>query len=86
METGGRQGRVTGGARDATRLEPQVCFLFFFLLFFSCTNLYFRIYPTYDDEEGSRRVVMTKTGPNDASRVVWAISKFFFHSSVFYHH
>ena len=32
---------------------------------------------------GTGRLEMTKTGPNDASGVVWAISKFFF---IFYYY
>ena len=33
---------------------------------------------------GTRRMEMTKTGPNDARRVVWAIGKFFYISFVFF--
>ena len=29
----GRKGQITGGAQDMSRLEPQVCFYYYYLLF-----------------------------------------------------
>ena len=73
------------GARDATRLELQVCF-FIFYFFKTLTNnflLYIQLpyHPTTTTGglethqthlEPSLYLTMTTEGPNDAGRVVWA--------------
>jgi hypothetical protein len=55
---------------------------FYFFLSFSNTNICFVVYiniltDVLKSRGGSRKPALTITGPNDARRVVWAISKFF---------
>ena len=73
------------GARDVTRLEPLVCFLFY------STNDYTTT-PTNDNEdqdnlndnEDSDDSRYQQQGPNDALRVVWAICASFFSFVLFF--
>ena len=74
----GRQRRRDNGPNDAdASFGPLVSFFIFlrviliFSLFLGATNV-------FQGLDGFNRTVTTRTGPNDARCVVWAISKFFF--------
>ena len=77
------QGKLRRGERaQTTRIAsfgPLVS-VFFFSCFFSILNHFYRFYDNVevrmDTQEGTTR----KTSPNDAIRVVWAISACFFFS------
>ena len=60
---------------------PLVRFFLKNLLCFIVTNDCIRYYLS---TEGLGKAAATKTGPNDAKCIVWAIRKLFFFSFVFY--
>src|SRR5882762_5741326 len=70
------------GPNDATRVVWAMLVSFFISLgFFLLINVLLEIqivfYQLHDRETNGRRETR-RMGPNDAGRVVWAISKFFF--------
>ena len=87
---GARDARIIvgKGSNDARRVVWALgeCFLFHFVLFWILINVYvFKGCSLHTTRRGERRKAVAKRkGPNDASGVVWAISKFFFFSFRFY--
>ena len=77
------------GPNDTKHVIWAICksFLFFFNVF---TNILYLLQVLIHFIDCSKRriglelVAMTKTGPNDAKRVVWAICMFFLKISCFY--
>ena len=57
-------------------------FLSFFVLFYIPTNV---LYCVYEAQQVFGWAAMTKTGPNDARHVIWALSMYFFSFLVFLH-
>ena len=72
--------------RESRRLGHLVSFFFFFLFFFfTYTNHLTATIDTLKLRKYLREVTTKRTGPNDANRVVWAISTcFFFAYHVFF--
>ena len=75
----GRQRRRDNGPNDAdASFGPLVSFFFIFLRVILIFSLFLGATNVFQGLDGFNRSVTTRTGPNDASGVVWAISKFFF--------
>ena len=101
LERGGRRGvaggggkQLKGGARDVSRLEPQVCFFFFQISFslFCTYECLFRYINLQDYEPDSRRRCVSSLGPKGVVDIFWAIchrlrlesnSRFIFHFNLF---
>ena len=72
----------TAQTMQLCHLGLLVSFFSFFLIFLLLT-IKNRYYICYIGLERVMGLVVTKTGPNDAQSVVWAISDFFFFSFLF---
>ena len=55
----------------------------FFYSFFYTKQIFYSIYRLISTKYAALKLAMMRTGPNDASRIVWAISMFFFFFSSF---
>ena len=74
---GSRRRRKRAQTTPDALFGPKVSFFIFYFKFF-CTNLLYigSIYAIHVSE-ATWKPAVTKTGPNDAGRVVWAKSEFF---------
>ena len=70
--------------RESRRLGHLVSFFSFFEFFFTYTNHLTATIDTLKLRKYLQEVTTKRMGPNDANRVVWAISKCFFIFFVFF--